>query len=312
MLLAFSSLFVIVDPLAAVPAFIAMTPSDTPAERIRMARLACWVMAGVLLSFALAGKLIFKLLGITPPAIDGLARADLVPADPRRMLCWVQGANWQWARYISHDGGETFAPIKIQPGAVRGVLDLPKANDAALVMAGWAIDENNHCPAEFVLLFAKGQFVEKLPIGSSRTDIADWLGKEYLKSGFSGKYPAALFAKGDARAFAVIGNRASEVKYTYEPSPGKYELKDAPFVFDAGLKVMVPSAPVAKNPVAAAPTATPAAAKTTTQYSLRKTGDAVTAIVASSGGTVLAVQPDAVRGVLDQPKARGAALGIKG
>lgn len=67
-LLAFSSLFVIVDPLAAVPAFIAMTPQDGPGERIRMARLACCVTAGVLLVFALTGQLIFKLLGITMPA----------------------------------------------------------------------------------------------------------------------------------------------------------------------------------------------------------------------------------------------------
>lgn len=70
MLLAFSSLFVIVDPLAAVPAFIAMTPTDPPEERVRMARLASWVMAIVLLTFALTGKLIFKLLGITTPAFE--------------------------------------------------------------------------------------------------------------------------------------------------------------------------------------------------------------------------------------------------
>ena len=40
-LLAFSSLFVIVDPIATVPAFLAMTPHDTPAARVRTARLAC-------------------------------------------------------------------------------------------------------------------------------------------------------------------------------------------------------------------------------------------------------------------------------
>ncbi|MGP8007311.1 MAG: hypothetical protein ACLP2J_09795, partial [Acidimicrobiales bacterium] len=27
-----------------------------------------------------------------------------------------QGANWQWVRYFSQDGGETFAPIKIESG----------------------------------------------------------------------------------------------------------------------------------------------------------------------------------------------------
>lgn len=69
-LLAASSLFVIVDPLAAVPAFIAMTPEETPAERQRMAKLACIVMTGVLLAFAFGGRWIFKFLGITMPAFQ--------------------------------------------------------------------------------------------------------------------------------------------------------------------------------------------------------------------------------------------------
>jgi len=70
LLLASSSLFVIVDPLAAVPAFIAMTPSNTPADRIRMARLAALVMSGVLLAFAFAGQWIFRFLGITMAAFE--------------------------------------------------------------------------------------------------------------------------------------------------------------------------------------------------------------------------------------------------
>ncbi len=77
-LLAFSSLFVIVDPLAALPAFIAMTPTDPPVERIRMAKLACWVMAVVLLAFAFAGKLIFRMLGITMPAFELAASVVLL------------------------------------------------------------------------------------------------------------------------------------------------------------------------------------------------------------------------------------------
>jgi len=39
-LLAASSLFVIVDPIATVPAFLAMTAHDTPGQRIRMALVA--------------------------------------------------------------------------------------------------------------------------------------------------------------------------------------------------------------------------------------------------------------------------------
>lgn len=69
-LLAFSSLFVIVDPIATVPAFLAMTPSDTPAQRIRMARLACAVCAGMLVVFAWVGNWIFRILGITMPAFQ--------------------------------------------------------------------------------------------------------------------------------------------------------------------------------------------------------------------------------------------------
>jgi multiple antibiotic resistance protein len=69
-LLALGSLFVIVDPLATMPAFLAMTPNDTPEQRIRTARLACCVTAGVLLAFSVAGQLVFKVMGITMPAFE--------------------------------------------------------------------------------------------------------------------------------------------------------------------------------------------------------------------------------------------------
>lgn len=69
-LLAASSLFVIVDPFAVIPAFIAMTPNDTAAERTRMAKIACLVVAGVLIVFGFGGKWIFQFLGITMGAFQ--------------------------------------------------------------------------------------------------------------------------------------------------------------------------------------------------------------------------------------------------
>ena len=69
-LLAASSLFVILDPIAIVPAFLAMTPGDSPQDRIRMARTACIISAIILLIFATTGKLIFNFLGITIPAFQ--------------------------------------------------------------------------------------------------------------------------------------------------------------------------------------------------------------------------------------------------
>jgi multiple antibiotic resistance protein len=77
-LLATSSLFVIIDPLATIPAFLAMTPTDSPQQRIRMARLACAVSAGVLIGFAVAGQWIFKFLGITMPAFQMAASLVLL------------------------------------------------------------------------------------------------------------------------------------------------------------------------------------------------------------------------------------------
>ena len=68
--LAASSLFVIIDPLATAPAFLAMTPNDSREQRLRTARLACMTAAGILLSFSLTGPLIFKVMGITMPAFQ--------------------------------------------------------------------------------------------------------------------------------------------------------------------------------------------------------------------------------------------------
>ena len=69
-LLAVTSLFVIVDPLATVPAFLAMTPTDTPEQRLRTARLACVTAAVVLLAFSAVGTGLFKVFGITMPAFQ--------------------------------------------------------------------------------------------------------------------------------------------------------------------------------------------------------------------------------------------------
>jgi multiple antibiotic resistance protein len=67
-LLSGASLFVIIDPIATVPAFLAMTPTDGPQERTRMARLACIIAAVILMVFVITGQTLFKFLGITLPA----------------------------------------------------------------------------------------------------------------------------------------------------------------------------------------------------------------------------------------------------
>ena len=68
--LAFWSLFVIVDPIGSVPAFLAMTEGDSPQDRVRMAKLASLVTFFVLLTFSLVGKWILSAFGITLPAFE--------------------------------------------------------------------------------------------------------------------------------------------------------------------------------------------------------------------------------------------------
>jgi multiple antibiotic resistance protein len=68
--LAFSSLFVIVDPIATVPAFLAMTARYSLAQRLGMARVACLVAVMILGGFALIGQWLFSLLGISLAAVQ--------------------------------------------------------------------------------------------------------------------------------------------------------------------------------------------------------------------------------------------------
>ena len=68
--LALSSIFFLVDPFAAIGSFLAITSGVDAVRRKRMARKAALTCFIVLTSFALAGQLIFRMLGITLPAFE--------------------------------------------------------------------------------------------------------------------------------------------------------------------------------------------------------------------------------------------------
>ena len=114
-LLAASSLFVIVDPLATAPAFLAMTPNDTPVQRLRTAKIACFTMAIVLLAFSVAGTVIFKVFGITMPAFQIAASIVLllIALDMLR----VQRSRVQETREETQAGSEK-TDIAITPLAI--------------------------------------------------------------------------------------------------------------------------------------------------------------------------------------------------
>lgn len=68
--LAISSIFFLVDPFAAIPSFLAITAGADGPRRRRMAYRAAVTCFVVLSSFALGGRLIFRMFGITLPAFE--------------------------------------------------------------------------------------------------------------------------------------------------------------------------------------------------------------------------------------------------
>ena len=90
-LVSLSAVFFVVDPLSAVPFFMAMTRNDDPAKR-RETALRASITAGLVLAvFALSGELIFRLLGIGLPAfkVAGgvvllLLALDMIRTQPSR------------------------------------------------------------------------------------------------------------------------------------------------------------------------------------------------------------------------------------
>ena len=64
-LLSLSAVFFVVDPMGALPVFVAMTQRDTDEKREQMARRASITAFVILTLFAVAGTVIFRLLGVT-------------------------------------------------------------------------------------------------------------------------------------------------------------------------------------------------------------------------------------------------------
>jgi multiple antibiotic resistance protein len=90
-LLSLSAIFFVVDPMGAIPVFMAMTGGDSPEKRRDMARRASIAAFLVLTTFAVAGTLIFKVFGITLGAfkVAGgvlllLTSIEMLRAQPQR------------------------------------------------------------------------------------------------------------------------------------------------------------------------------------------------------------------------------------
>jgi multiple antibiotic resistance protein len=140
--LIFTSVLFIVDPLTAVPTFLAMTQRDAPDVRRRMARRGAWTCAITLTAFALGGSLIFRLFGITLGAFKiaggvliGLTALDMVQARRSQQ----KETPVETAEGIEKDDVGIMplgVPMLAGPGAISTVMVLAGAAKSPVTAAG--------------------------------------------------------------------------------------------------------------------------------------------------------------------------------
>ena len=88
-LLSFITLVTMVNPLAVIPSFVALTDGVPRAGRMRVAFVAAMACIVVLTLFLVAGNWVFQFFGITVPAfqIMGGIRTSIEFASPRNTSC---------------------------------------------------------------------------------------------------------------------------------------------------------------------------------------------------------------------------------
>lgn len=128
--MALSAVFFVVDPIIAVPLFLAVTADDPPDKKRRLALRAAIAAFVTLAAFALAGGLIFKAFGITLGAfkIAGglmlfLMSVDMMRAQPSRTRSTAE----EQAEGLAKDDVAIVPmaiPILAGPGAIATVMVL--------------------------------------------------------------------------------------------------------------------------------------------------------------------------------------------
>jgi multiple antibiotic resistance protein len=132
-LVTFTSILFLVDPIAVVPTFLAITQGETVEQRRATARRACIAAAILLIVFAAAGNLIFRAFGITLPAfrIAGGAILWLVAMD------MLRGERSTQESEAEIDEGRLKEDVALTPLAMP-MLAGPGAISTVMVLSGQA------------------------------------------------------------------------------------------------------------------------------------------------------------------------------
>ncbi len=135
-LLTFATLFAIVDPFAAIPAFLAMTPNDSVKQRRRIALVAAITTGAILIVFSITGTSLFALFGVTLPAFQ-IAGGLILLLAALDMLRAKRSPMKETAEEV--EAGANKDDIAITPLAIP-LLSGPGAITTAIVLSGKAPD----------------------------------------------------------------------------------------------------------------------------------------------------------------------------
>lgn len=143
-LVTFTSILFLVDPIAVVPTFLAITQGESVERRRATARRACTAAAILLIVFAAGGNLIFRAFGITLPAfrIAGGAILWLVAMD------MLRGERPTQESEAEIDEGRRKEDVALTPLAMP-MLAGPGAISTVMVLSGQA-----RTPARAAVVYA--------------------------------------------------------------------------------------------------------------------------------------------------------------
>ena len=129
------SIFFVVDPLAAIPAFLTMTADDPAPMRRSMARRAAIVSTVILIVFSVAGGMIFRLFGVTIPAfriaggiVLGLSALEMLKAE--RPTRETQEEIREGVHKVDISVTPLAIPLLAGPGAISTVMVLTDQRDS--------------------------------------------------------------------------------------------------------------------------------------------------------------------------------------
>ena len=141
---AFTTLFIIIDPMGLAPIFLALTSGMTKAQRRAIAIRSCLIGGALMLAFLFLGEALLRFIGISMPAFR-IAGGVLLFLTALEMLFQKRQARREdnATEVETHDDPSVFPlamPLIVGPGAITTIILLAgQANGAADLAAVAAV-----------------------------------------------------------------------------------------------------------------------------------------------------------------------------